>query len=53
MKGQFYKYPHVDPNHWVAQQYLPDDVKDKVYYVPGENKSEKAFAEYWKAVKGE
>ena len=52
VKGQFYKYPHVFPNHWVEQQYLPDDIKDKVYYVPGENKSEKAFAEYWKTIKG-
>ena len=53
VKGQHYKYPHVYPNHWVAQQYLPDDVKDHVYYVPGDNKSEKAFAEYWRAIKGE
>lgn len=52
VKGQFYKYPHDYPHHWVEQQYLPDDVKNKVYYVPGENKSEKAFAEYWKAIKG-
>ena len=51
VKGQFYKYPHEFPNHWVAQQYLPDDVKDHTYYVPGENKSERAFAEYWNAVK--
>ncbi len=53
VKGQHYKYPHVFPNHWVAQQYLPDDIKDRVYYVPGENKSEKAFADYWRAIKGE
>ncbi len=51
VKGQFYKYPHDFPNHWVAQQYLPDDIKDRTYYVPGENKSERAFAEYWNAVK--
>ncbi len=51
VKGQFYKYPHEYPNHWVAQQYLPDDVKDRTYYVPGDNKSEKAFAEYWRNIK--
>lgn len=52
VKGQHYQYPHVFPNHWVAQQYLPDDIKDHTYYVPGENKSEKAFTEYWNAIKG-
>lgn len=51
VKGQHYKYPHAYPNHWVAQQYLPDDIRDRVYYVPGENKSERAFAEYWSAIK--
>ena len=51
VKGQHYKYPHSYPNHWVAQQYLPDDIRDRVYYVPGENKSERAFAEYWNAIK--
>ncbi len=52
VKGQFYKYPHEYPHHWVAQQYLPDDVKDRVYYQAGENKSEQAFAEYWRGIKG-
>ena len=52
-KGQFYKYPHVFPGHWVEQQYLPDALKDAVYYVPGDNKTEQAFAAYWKEIKGE
>ncbi len=51
-KGQFYKYPHSFPNHWVEQQYLPDALKDAVYYVPGDNKNEQAFAAYWKEIKG-
>ena len=51
-KGQFYVYPHDYPNHWVPQQYLPDVLKDKKYYVPGENKNEQAFKEYWDKVKG-
>lgn len=50
-KGQNYKYPHDFPHHWVKQQYLPDDIKDKKYYVPGDNKSEQAFQEYWKNIK--
>ena len=50
-KGQFYQYPHEYPHHWVKQQYLPDAIKDAVYYVPGDNKSEQAFEEYWKTIK--
>lgn len=50
--GQFYKYPHDFPNHWVAQQYLPDSLKDAHYYEAGDNKTEQAFAEYWRQIKG-
>ena len=31
-----YKYPHEFPNHWVAQQYLPDGLKDKQWYNPSD-----------------
>lgn len=51
VKGQFYKYPHDFPNHWTPQQYLPDGVKDAVYYVPGNNKNEQAYKTYWENVK--
>lgn len=53
VKGQFYQYPHEFPNHWVKQQYLPDAIKDAVYYHPGDNKNERAFADYWRQIKGE
>ncbi len=49
--GQHYLYPHDFPNRWVDQQYLPDAIKDKVYYHPGDNKNEQAFEAYWKAIK--
>ena len=52
VKGQFYKYPHDFPDHWTEQQYLPDGVKDAVYYVPGENKNEQAYKAYWDRIKG-
>lgn len=52
-KGQFYVYPHDYPNHYVKQQYLPDAIKNKKYYVSGENKFEKSTEEYWKKIKGE
>ena len=51
-KGQFYKYPHDYPNKWVAQQYLPDELKDVQYYVYGQNKTEQAFMQYWSKIKG-
>ena len=50
-KGQFYKYPHDYPNHWTAQQYLPDKIKNRKYYVHGENKTELAAKEYWEKIK--
>ena len=52
VKGQFYNYPHDFKNHWVEQQYLPNAIKDAIYYVPAENKNEQAFAEYWRKIKG-
>ncbi len=51
VKGQFYQYPHSFPDHWVAQQYLPDTLRDAVYYVPGDNKTEQAYQAYWDAIK--
>ena len=47
-----YKYPHDYPNRYVEQQYLPDDLKNRKYYVFGDNKTEKAAEEYWKRIKG-
>ncbi len=35
-----YKYPHDYKNHWVKQQYLPDNIKNKKYYEPCNNKYE-------------
>lgn len=50
-KGQFYKYAHEYENHWVDQQYLPDAIKNRRYYEFGDNKSERAAAEYWARIK--
>lgn len=53
VKGQNYKYPHSYPNHWIEQQYLPDRIKDAVYYRPGENKTEQAAKAYWDRIKNQ
>ena len=50
-KGQFYQYPHDYPYHYVKQQYLPDALKNKVYYQYGDNKTEQAAKEYWDKIK--
>ncbi|MBQ9976244.1 MAG: replication-associated recombination protein A [Clostridia bacterium] len=49
-KKDEYLYPHDFPNHWVDQQYLPNDLKDRVYYRFGDNKTEKAAFEYKKSI---
>ena len=46
-----YKYPHEYPNHYVAQQYLPDDIVARKYYVPGPNRTEQAAEQYWREIK--
>ena len=52
-REQGYLYPHDYPNHWVRQQYLPDNLKNVTYYTYGPNKLEQAAKQYWDAVKGE
>ncbi len=46
-----YQYPHSYPNHWVDQQYLPDDLKHTTFYTFGENKTEQAAKDYWAKIK--
>lgn len=52
-KGQFYLYPHDYENHYVKQQYLPNEIRNKVYYQYGDNKNEQAFKAYWDKIKFE
>ena len=51
-REQGYLYPHDFPGHWVAQQYLPDTLKDAKYYEFADNKTEQAAKKYWDLVKG-
>jgi len=50
-REQGYLYPHDFPNHWVRQQYLPDDLVGTRYYEYGPNKLEQAAKQYWDIVK--
>lgn len=47
-----YRYPH-DFGGWVAQQYLPDTLKNSVYYTFGNNKTEQAALAFRKRQRGE
>ena len=53
VKGQNYKYAQEYKNHWVAQQYLPDAIKDARYYTYGDNRTEQAAKAYWDRIKQE
>ncbi len=50
-RGVEYLYPHAFDNDWVAQQYLPDDIRDKRYYEYGANKNEQTAKAYWDRIK--
>ncbi len=50
-RDQGYRYPHDYPNHYVPQQYLPDDLAGTQYYTYGPNKLEQAAKAYWDFVK--
>lgn len=46
-RGVGYKYPHSFENNYVSQQYLPDELKNKKYYIPQKNKLEDSIKKYW------
>ncbi len=50
-REQGYLYPHDFPNHYVQQQYLPDELMGTKYYEYGPNKLEQAAKQYWDAIK--
>ncbi|MCQ2435613.1 MAG: replication-associated recombination protein A [Clostridia bacterium] len=51
VRGQNYKYPHDYPDHYIPQQYMPNDIKDRVYYHYGDNKTEQLARQYWDKIK--
>ncbi len=48
-----YQYPHDLPGHFVATQYLPDELRDSVFYLPSEQGEERRIAERHHARWGE
>ncbi len=50
--GTGYKYAHDYENHYVEQQYLPDELVDEIYYNPTEQGYEKKIVEHFNKIKG-
>lgn len=50
--GTGYQYAHDYPNHYVEQQYLPTELKEKVFYQPTDNGYEKKIQEYFQKIHG-
>jgi putative ATPase len=53
--GKEYKYPHSFENNFLQESYLPEELKEKQYYLPSENGNEKTIKErlksLWKGIK--
>ncbi len=47
--GKNYQYPHDFPGHFIEEQYLPDEIKNKQYYKPTDNGQEKRLKDYLKS----
>lgn len=52
-RGTGYLYAHNFPNHYVEQQYLPDELVGRQFYIPSEQGYEKQIREYFRKIKGE
>ena len=50
--GVGYQYAHAFPNHYVEQQYLPDELVGRSFYRPTKNGYEKTIQEYFKKIHG-
>lgn len=50
--GQGYDYPHNHEGHWVSQQYLPDELKDRRFFEPSDQGAEAEIRERLKKWRG-
>lgn len=51
--GTGYRYAHSYPNHYVEQQYLPDEIQGAVFYEPGNQGYEKQIREHLQRIRRE
>lgn len=52
-RGTGYRYAHDYPNHYVRQQYLPDELKDRKFYLPTEIGYEARIGAWMRKIRGE
>ena len=50
-RGIGYKYPHNYEKNYIEQQYLPEKIKDSIYYKPCKNKMEDKILSYMKYIR--
>jgi len=46
--GKDYKYPHNYPQGWIEQEYLPHELKDRLFYQPKKLGDESRLVQQWK-----
>ena len=46
-RGLTYRYPHDYPDHYVEQQYLPDEIKNEKFYIPSDSGYERSIKRYF------
>jgi len=51
--GAGYKYPHDFEGHYVAENYLPDELAGARFYAPSDSGYEKQIKERWRALRAE
>jgi len=54
--GTGYQYPHDYPDHFIEEEYLPENLRGRIYYRPSEQGFEREIKkrlEYWRKKKGE
>ena len=51
--GLGYKYPHAYPGHYVEQQYLPDNLKNRRFYKLSENGMERSMMKWLERIKSQ
>ena len=49
-RGVGYKYAHNYGNHWVEQQYLPDEIREERFYEPNDIGYEQKIKEYFRKI---
>jgi putative ATPase len=50
--GKGYKYPHDYPEHFVEEEYLPENLRGRIYYRPSDKGLKERLRKGWNIGKG-